>query len=84
MQRAGGCVPSRNKDVDGNGRGSRAGAEPDECPRLYRGESRTSGGTREVKPFVPALELFRIPPQGIFQAGVSGGRSPPESLSPIN
>ena len=72
-QRAGGCVPSRNKDVDGKGRGSRAGAEPDECPRQYRGESRTSGGTREVKPFVPALELFRIPPQGIFQAGVSGG-----------
>ena len=34
-QRAGGCVPSRNKDVDGNERESRAGAEPDECPRQY-------------------------------------------------
>ena len=57
-QRAGGCVPSRNKDVDGNERGSRAGAEPDECPRQYLCEQRTSGGTREVKPFVPALELL--------------------------
>ena len=83
-QRAGGCVPTRNKDVDGNGRGSCAGAEPDECPRQYRGGCRTSGGTREVKPFVTALELLCIPPQGIFQAGVSGGRSPPESIAPLN
>ena len=65
-QRAGGCVPSRTKDVDGNGRGSRAGVEPDEYPRQYLCEHRTSGGTREIKPFVPALEPFRIPPQESF------------------